>query len=134
MRRGKSSLWVRDGVFVIEGARCGWADPNVVVVIKVDYSKGKTRIFDLAEAYSFDRSQLSTLAPYPGGMPGYAMAWLEQHRKDLVEDFYIFYEGGTSPPDFSSSASGSCPDRDWTSGSSWLKQVGILVAHIGTRA
>lgn len=100
MRRGKSSLWVRDGVFVIEGARCGWADPNVVVVIKVDYSKGKTRIFDLAEAYSFDRSQLSTLAPYPGGMPGYAMAWLEQHRKDLVEDFYIFYEGRYKPPRF----------------------------------
>jgi hypothetical protein len=98
-RRGKLR-WLRDGIFVIEGTRCGWADPNVAVVIKVDSSKGKTRIFDLAEAYSFDRSQRGMLAPYPGGMPEYAMAWLEQHREDLVEDFTIFYEGRHRLPRF----------------------------------
>jgi HNH endonuclease len=97
-RRGKL-CWLRDGIFVIEGARCGWADPSVVVVIKVDSSKGKRRIFELAEAYSFDRSR-GTLAPYPGGMPAYAMAWLEQHREDLVEDFTIFYDGRHRLPRF----------------------------------
>jgi hypothetical protein len=98
LRLGKRR-WYRDGTFVIEGARCGWADPNVVVVIKVDSSKGKRRIFDLAEAYSFDRSR-GMLSPYPGGMPAYAMVWLEQHREDLVEDFTIFYEGRHRLPRF----------------------------------
>ena len=75
-------------------------EPGISRVIKVDLSKGQTRNFELVEAYTFDRSQPGSLAPYRGLMPEYVSAWLGQEGEDLIEDLTIFYDGRHRLPSF----------------------------------
>ena len=75
-------------------------DRNVVARIKVDFSKGQTRVFDLPEAYIFDRSHSGSLSPYPDGHAGVRDGVAGAALEDLIEDFTSFYDGRHKLPSF----------------------------------